>query len=190
MGWTWQHATNFYKSGKINRRAELEKELNLNDYTVVDSAMIGTTYYGAIKRSSNNEVYAAVILTKTDMSDYFNFGYKDLDEYMKPCETKCPVKILKLLTPTENECANKWRKECWENARKPKLADIKVGQIIRANKGKYNERILVKRKPNHQFKTAWFQDLSALPTLAYFSKRHINNWEYEKDENNNIKTLE
>jgi hypothetical protein len=35
-----------------------------------------------------------------------------MDETCGPYEKKCPLSILNLLTPTDNEWANEWRKQC------------------------------------------------------------------------------
>jgi hypothetical protein len=40
------------------------------------------------------------------------FGYKDMEESMGPCEDDCPRSILDLLTPTENDHAQDWRRRC------------------------------------------------------------------------------
>ena len=52
--------------------------------------------------------------------DGHTFGYKDMSESCGPCQTRCPERILKLLTPTEDKYAQDWRKECWDNIQKAK----------------------------------------------------------------------
>jgi hypothetical protein len=59
-------------------------------YEVLDSAVIGNTYYAAVKRITPDHapyVFAAVILFRNPKS---GFGYKDMDESMGPCEVACP----------------------------------------------------------------------------------------------------
>lgn len=65
------------------------------------------------------EVIALVCLIK-HVKDYYNFGYKDMEENMGPCEHQCPESILDLLTPTTHEYAIEWRKACrdWNEKRK------------------------------------------------------------------------
>jgi hypothetical protein len=59
------------------------------------------------------------------------FGYKEMSEDCGPCQTRCPERILKLLTPTENKYAQDWRNECWENIKKAKERPrFKPGDII------------------------------------------------------------
>ena len=137
MGWTSYNAS-FYKNGSIDRKAECDSYWSGNNdqYTVLKSAMVGSTYYAAIrvnkkpvrdeeghivKDASGNwimqevqdpAVFAAVFLTSTNMKDYYNFSYKDMDEAVLPGCYDCPAGILKLLTPTDNELALEWRAMC------------------------------------------------------------------------------
>ena len=122
MGWTSQHAT-YYKNGTVDRKAEMDTYFKGEDtvnkkyhYKTLKSAMVGSTYYAAIEKINNEtkerEVFALICLTSVNMSDYFNFSYKDMDETMGPNERKCPIGILNLLTPTDSQWANEWRNDC------------------------------------------------------------------------------
>jgi hypothetical protein len=44
----------------------------------------------------------------------YNFGYKEMDESMGPVKSECPKRILKLLTPTDEQEALEWRRRCWD----------------------------------------------------------------------------
>ena len=146
MGWTSYHATN-YKNGRIDRKAECDayfmEGLNKGNYNVKKSAMVGSVYYAAIETlkryagkdengdpiredipENERKTWGAVFLTSTDSKDYYNFAYKDMSEDMKPFYYDCPVSILKLLSPTDNETANTWRAACYENAEKVKAKRI------------------------------------------------------------------
>jgi hypothetical protein len=88
-------------------------------YRVLDSALVRMkTFYAAVERidktTGEREVWAAVILCNYAPKDRYNFGWKDMDETMGPCETECPERILKLLTPTESKYAQEWREACWK----------------------------------------------------------------------------
>lgn len=52
MGWTSQNAT-YYKNGKVDRKMESDAYfldgLNRGYYEVVKSAMVGSTYYAAVR---------------------------------------------------------------------------------------------------------------------------------------------
>lgn len=157
MGWTGQHATH-YKNGKIDRKAECDayfmEDLNKGHFNVLKSSMVGSTYYAAVQRvvkyigkgENGEEIYeslpenerttfGAVFLTSTDAKDYFNFSYKDMDESMGPGHCDCPKSILDLLSPTNDEYANEWRKACYENLTKKKnpngLNKLPVGTVIK-----------------------------------------------------------
>lgn len=120
MGWTSYHATE-YQKGKIDRKKEVEKNFNLDDYEVIKSAMYGSTYYAAIKTKETGDVLGYVCLTSVDNKDYYNFAYKGMSEDMGPYAYDCPASILKLLTPTESEYANDWRKACWDRKEEKKI---------------------------------------------------------------------
>jgi hypothetical protein len=157
MGWTSYHATH-YKNGKIDRKAECDayflEGLNRGYYEVLKSSMVGSTYYAAVKplkkyggRDENGNtiaidipkeeqrVFAVIFLTSTDMKDYYNFAYKDMDESCGPCHNDCPKGILDLLTPTESAWANEWRKACYENLKAKRnpngLSKLPVGSVIK-----------------------------------------------------------
>jgi hypothetical protein len=72
-------------------------------YTVVDSAMVGSTYYAAVRHVTPEQpagyVFGAIVLTRNPAS---GFGWKDMDESMGPYEVACPLRILNKLTPIEN----------------------------------------------------------------------------------------
>lgn len=65
--------------------------------------------------------------------DYYNFGWKVVDEMMGPYECECPERILKLLSPPEEFCegttlewSKRWRDQCWENIKKGKNPSTKI----------------------------------------------------------------
>lgn len=171
MGWTSYHATH-YKNGRIDRKAEIDAMWNDDSsgkFAVLKSSMKGSTYYGAIKQKNTEKVFAVVFLTSTDMKDYFNFSYKDMDETCGPYYYDCPKGILDLLTPTDSEYANAWRKRCYENIKAKKnpnaLANLPVESEIKVimpcettfyNKG--DEVILTKYKNYRSNRTAWYAD--------------------------------
>lgn len=156
MGTTFMTAT-YYKNGKIDRKAECDAINTCTDgyrrWKVLKSSMVGTIYYGAIEISTptDRDVVAVVFKTYTDGGD---FGYKDMDETMIPCYYDCPKSILDLLTPTDNEYANEWRRLCRE--KKPsEIKKAKIGDRIKWTRYDGSEYILIKHAPAYQFKT-WF----------------------------------
>ncbi len=153
MGWTGYHATHYKPNGTIDRKAELDYELftqwagRENAHELLKSTMVGSTYYAAARSQSGN-VYGLVVLTSVDSKEYFNFNYKDMSEDMGPCEDNCPVSILNLLSPTDNEYAMDWRRRCRKRA---EFAKLPVGTRIRITY-RGNPMELVRHGPKFQFK--------------------------------------
>ena len=148
MGWTSYHATH-YKNGSVDRKAECDayflEGLNRGHFRVEKSTMVGSVYYAAVtsltKYIGNNHyeelpigeqyTFAVVFLTVVNNKDYYNFSYKDMDESYGPFYYDCPESILKLVSPTTNECALEWREKCREHNRKRKLLKkLPVGTVI------------------------------------------------------------
>ena len=132
MGWTSYHANN-YKNGKIDIKKECEANIS-DSFKVLKSSIVGSTYYAAIEDIENGEIFAAVILTSVNNSDYYNFSYKSLTEFSGPCKYDCPAGILKMLSPTDNEWANSWRDSCYKKKNiKKELNTLPVGTTIKVN---------------------------------------------------------
>ena len=196
MGWTWQHATH-YKNGKVDRKAECDAYFNEDNkgcYVVEKSALVGTVYYAAIRYigrrnyktneiteipASEQEVFAVIFLTGMNVKDYFNFGYKDMEESMHPYYYDCPAGILKLLSPTDNASANEWRENCRQRAAQKKadkknpdsLENLPIGTVIRVR-----DKELVKTAPMAQFKTPFWMRTDA---YLYHSKKEIKRCGFE-----------
>lgn len=127
MGWT-----SYCVKGKIDRLAECRRQFGKYPEwaTILKDALVDGVYYAAMKSAKENKVWALVVLT--DVTDG-EFAYKDMDETMEPFYYDCPNSILRLLTPTENERANNWRRKCYANTskrspertKKDPLAEIK-----------------------------------------------------------------
>jgi hypothetical protein len=142
MGWL-EYRAEHYKNGKVDRKAEMDSKYNWEDESrkveVLKSSMVGSTYYAAVKSFNKTNGYecitAVVCLTSTNSKDYYNFAYKDMDESMGPYKYDCPKGILDLLSPTESEYANEWRKACYENLAKKKnpdaLCNLPEGSVIK-----------------------------------------------------------
>ena len=128
MGWTHCFDGLRKPNGEIDRRRECDRLLTwcrwdengnvISSGEVIKSAMVGSTYYAAV-RNKDGLVWAAVFLTcGRTRHDGTAWGFKDMDETMGPHEDKCPVSILDLLSPTDSQWANEWRDRCRKNAAK------------------------------------------------------------------------
>ena len=183
MGWTGQSAK-FYKNGKIDWKAECDYILNDENentlWEVVKSSMRGSTYYAAVKMTDKEtgkfEIFGAVFLTRINNRSYFNFMYKDMDETCGPYEYDCPKGILDLLTKTDDEWANEWRKKCREKLERKtpgqKLSKLPIGTTIEINWNGEPTR-LTKMKPCHQFKTPWWYNAD---NGKYMPKKWLSNF--------------
>lgn len=103
---------------------EIESENN----KIIYYTKRGSTAYLACKYVSQDGrewVYALVLLCSQYRGSK---GYKPVDEDMGPLEYEAPKKLIDLLTPTDSEYANYWRKKCLELAAKKK---VKIGDKIR-----------------------------------------------------------
>ena len=113
MGWLFYDSLHYKPNGEVDRKKECDGLFG-ERYTVLKSVMVGTVHYAAIRNNETSDVFAAITLTSADKKGGYNFGYKGMDEDCGPCETKCPKSILNLLTPTDSDFANSWRKRCRE----------------------------------------------------------------------------
>lgn len=95
--------------------AELEHDLFIGD--VIDYAVKGTVIYMAVKHP-DGYVYGAVVQTYRDRIDKDYWIYKAMSEDEGPRERKCPLRILRLLSPTDNPYAIQWREECYRQFRR------------------------------------------------------------------------
>lgn len=196
MGWTSYHATHYDNRGRVDRKAECDayftEGLSAGWYKIEKSALVGTTYYAAIRPllryksvkprvgdetepipKSEQRVFAVVFLTSTNAKDYYNFSYKDMDETMAPGPDDCPLSILNLLSPTDYEYANAWRDRCRVKAARKKaersdpnsLDNLPIGTVI-----KCGETELFKSAPMAQFKRPFWM---VVGERIYYRKKTI-----------------
>lgn len=186
MGWTSYMASHYYRNGKVNVKAEMDDAYTWENTdgkcVVLKSKMVGSIYYAAVKHTkkitNETSVVCAVCVTSTSCSDGMNFGYKGMSDSCHPFYYDCPKSILELLTPTDSESANEWRKRCWEklelNKSRGTLASLPIGTIIKWTAyGK--EHKAFKHSPGYQFKKPFWMSLDY---DGYVKKNHITeNWE-------------
>jgi hypothetical protein len=112
--------------------------------TVLDTAVVALTeVYAAVETrhaDGTREVWAAVFQVKfmrrsddgrSRNFDGSKFGYKDQSEHMGPRQTRCPTRILDLLTPTDHEYAIEWRNSCRAYHERQQLNKLENDEIIR-----------------------------------------------------------
>lgn len=134
MGWTSYHYDGLLKTNSQKKMAIREQFGNDPKWgTILKDSLVGNTYYAAVKYTKTGEVFALVVLISVDNKDYYNMSYKDMVESSGPYQIDCPVSILNLLSPTDNEYALNWRKSCRENAKRKNVV-LKNGDIIEFEK--------------------------------------------------------
>lgn len=139
MGWTFQEKPREVR-GYLDSLFTWTHDGAAN--RVIDSAIVNRTeYYCAVetvKPDGVRSVWAGVCLLKFHprARDGLTFGYKDMGETMGPYAWRCPVRLLDLLTETENEYANGWRAKCREyHARRAALPVLAEGMRLRVEGG-------------------------------------------------------
>lgn len=120
MGWTSIYVKELeynYKTKTYNRKSFLDREYACENseykWEVLKSAMVGSTWYGACRRTNKKTgevvIFGETILTAIDKMEFF---WKEVSEDMGPFTFDCPIGILNLLSPTDNSYAKQWREKC------------------------------------------------------------------------------
>jgi hypothetical protein len=105
-------------------------------YEVIDSALVKrNTLYGAVKKKDTGEIFCAIFLIRWSRN-YYNFCYKDMTEHSGSYQYDCPKKIMKLLTPLNDEndpngWAREWRKKVEEYWNKRDILKKNKDKIIK-----------------------------------------------------------
>lgn len=72
-----------------------------NPARLIDGATVRNVFYGAYVMDNGHVGALVVLLQRGRRGDGFNFAYKDMCETMGPYETRCPARILDMLTDAE-----------------------------------------------------------------------------------------
>lgn len=186
MGWTYYHENRgTWKNGRFIITPKDRKEICDAMYAwederatreVIKSAVVGSTWYGAIRHTDKAtgavRVWAGICKTATNARDWLNFGYKDMDETCGPCEIDCPKSILDLLTDTDREFAIDWRRRCREklkNKNRAGLNSLPIGSVIECTIGGKPLR-LIKHAPGCGLKRSFWWDGSHYRYLSKWIK--------------------
>lgn len=178
MGWMFlqkdrgQSIKDFFKQ-EFNYQKDDGRYGKVIDCAVVNLTAAYITY--ETNQNGSKEVVALVCLLRfvPRAKDGFNFGYKDMDETMGPNECNCPERILKLLTPTSNKNALRWREKCWKNIQTRKVRPpLRKGMVIEFDRplefrGGYNTFVKVFRVD--------------IPRLLWFSDRSGHSYKIPRD---------
>jgi hypothetical protein len=84
--------------------------------------------------AKEGHVFGMVCLLDYKPKHHFNFGYKDMDETMKPYYYNAPKSVLDKLTPLtseDNQMAKEWRSACYATIQqKEYIKTLKKGDKI------------------------------------------------------------
>lgn len=179
MGWTEYFALHTDNNGKVDTKAECDSMFK-NNIEILKSAVRGNVYYAAIRDRNNTDskVWCEIIIT-SHKTQYGNFAYKSFSEYCNPYYYDCPKSILQLLTPTNDEYANAWRKGCKEKSlaekRTKELSSLPIGSCIIWTRRNSEKIKLTKHAAGYQFKTPFWMTENG----KYVQKKLIKNWEIQ-----------
>lgn len=110
---------------------------------VVYGKQYGAVCYLAVKTTNHvtgeSRTSGVVVLTSIRKNDTHNFGTKFISEGMGPHYYRAPKRLINMLSPTDSEFANEWRRQCLENVGKSTrrskdaalLRSLPEGTIIR-----------------------------------------------------------
>ncbi len=136
MGWTFTHR----EKGEYTDLEWWKKEfvrtvdgVPSSDH-VIDCATVGLSECYIAYRTKEGKVICVVCMIQRRPKDEYNYGWKDVSEEMGIWNTRCPERILKLLSPVE-ECfegeqlkrAKEWRETCWKRINERKSIKLSVG---------------------------------------------------------------
>lgn len=147
MGWTFSGRHGKSVTDMVKVSYEWENDTSKTEVLAHSiNVRVGVAYLAVkstIKASGISYVWAGVALIKLVPRDYYDFGIKEMDETVGPCERDCPKRILDLLTPLDematlqgeafraDSWAAQWRADCHANlAKKAVRGVLKHGDVI------------------------------------------------------------
>ena len=131
MGWDGIYITEAHKT--VSEKLSVYfKYHGFCENEVVKATIKNGVVYGAIRNLKTNDVWAMVSLLKFRKDGWqTEMLVKNMSEDMMPYYFDCPKSILDLLTKTDNEHSNEWRKKCYEQLAKAKeKAKVKTPYIF------------------------------------------------------------
>lgn len=119
MGWTGRHDT------RPAHEVVVDEIQEGGGYSVVGRS---GRYY-AVRNNTTGTVFGLVALVRRERGGYILT--KLVTEDMGPCESRCPERILAMLSPAQDEYALAWRERCRANAAAGKTAPkLEPGTVV------------------------------------------------------------
>lgn len=131
MGWTFTHR----EPGISNLdffRQQFDSDNPAGTFKVLEAFSKPDAVYLLCQRKPKDAedyiTFVVVCAIRRNPKDYYNFGYKDMDETVWPYYYAAPLHWLKQLSPPYNESAQNWRYkvEEYHSFVKPKIGDTLV----------------------------------------------------------------
>jgi len=177
MGWTSLNKQRGLTTGEWFRK---EYQLGEN-YELLDIAIVHRQeVYMAIKDLRTANVVALIFLVRYGRG-YYNFSYKDMDEFCGPVVYNCPERILNMLTPLTGELdrhgyAREWRRKCKERIERlktlPKITNgtvIDIGREVKFTNGS-SQRYFI--RDGRRWRSAHKREDQYLPGQNYYNINH------------------
>lgn len=98
------------------------------NYKIITNCVRGNCHWQVVEHRGGKRFIALNLLQSYDKE----WGYKDMDESMGPCEVNCPLSYLELAPETEDtgQYAKEWRKRVREyHANRKPSQKLAVGQV-------------------------------------------------------------
>lgn len=131
MNWESKPTEFVLENGHVDRIQEIKHLITTHGRLPLLVVSMGDTVYAAVKDTATQET-AAWIYKITIEDDHFLYAL--MKETENPTEQNCPLSILKRLTPTKDENANRWRAACYasykESKKKKTLNKLPLGAKI------------------------------------------------------------
>lgn len=109
MGWDGVYL--YHKPSKEEELKYIEESYIGDKLEIVQASKVGNVWYIAVRNKKENRIFALVVLTSYRSNEYLT---KAMTEDMNPYYFDAPLKLLKILSPTDDEYANKWRDSCMQ----------------------------------------------------------------------------
>jgi hypothetical protein len=137
MGWLYMPSLGRFKTPKEYLEDQYTYENNRRISTVLASKTVALrTWYAACqqidKSTGQSEIFAVICLIDYNRraKDGMIFGCKDMTEHYGHWDVRCPISILDLLGPTDNQHARDWRNRCRAYHAKRRRPAPQVGDTI------------------------------------------------------------
>jgi hypothetical protein len=147
MGWTYESKP-FGKTAREHMRDKFTQAHVPGEkagYTVLHDTADIRNYWAIVELTypdGQKKIFCAVCLIN-HCRGYYNFGYKDMEEEMGPCDSIPPISFFRKLEgiippETVNDWARSWRDRCRAYyAKSERVKELKAGQVLKRHDGDY-----------------------------------------------------